>query len=199
MIALQFALSLSSQASPHANIIPLIGVKRSPVLSLVLPLARGGSLQSRLDGICRKTVVERLLGCAGGSKCVAPSDAAAPTQRPLSQLQRVRILAGIARGVAHLHACTPPMVHLDIKPGNVLLDENLEPMLADFGTATVLTGPSLIKDIGQASGTPEYMVRLDLCLVLLPHSHLATVIRADAGSPANVLLPTTHMPPYPFS
>jgi serine/threonine protein kinase len=54
--------------------------------------------------------------------------------------RRVCIIIGIAQGLAHLHKCNPIIVHLDIKPQNILLDKNYTPKLADFGLAKILDG-----------------------------------------------------------
>ena len=52
----------------------------------------------------------------------------------LSWKQRLNIGLGVARGLSHLHAIRPnPIIHLDIKSENVLLDKNYEPFIADFG------------------------------------------------------------------
>jgi serine/threonine protein kinase len=54
--------------------------------------------------------------------------------------RRVCIIIGVAQGLAHLHKCNPIIVHLDIKPQNILLDQDYTPKLADFGLAKILDG-----------------------------------------------------------
>jgi serine/threonine protein kinase len=54
--------------------------------------------------------------------------------------RRVCIIRGVAKGLAHLHNCNPIIVHLDIKPPNILLDQDYTPKLADFGLAKTLDG-----------------------------------------------------------
>jgi tetratricopeptide (TPR) repeat protein len=49
--------------------------------------------------------------------------------------RRMCIIIGVAEGLAHLHKCNPIIVHLDIKPQNILLDQNHTPKLVDFGLA----------------------------------------------------------------
>ncbi|XP_044327312.1 probable serine/threonine-protein kinase At1g01540 [Triticum aestivum] len=47
---------------------------------------------------------------------------------------RYAIIKGIAKGLKYLHVeFTPPMFHLDLKPANVLLDENWVAKIGDFG------------------------------------------------------------------
>lgn len=49
---------------------------------------------------------------------------------------RHRICIGIAKGLAFLHEeSTLKIVHRDIKPDNILLDEDLNPKISDFGLA----------------------------------------------------------------
>ncbi|CAM8893263.1 unnamed protein product [Rhodiola kirilowii] len=54
----------------------------------------------------------------------------------LDWAHRVRIAIGSARGLAYLHEdCHPRIIHRDIKSANILLDENYESRVADFGLA----------------------------------------------------------------
>uniref|UniRef100_A0A2N9I632 Receptor-like serine/threonine-protein kinase n=1 Tax=Fagus sylvatica TaxID=28930 RepID=A0A2N9I632_FAGSY len=53
--------------------------------------------------------------------------------------QRVQIAFGIARGLMYLHEeCSTQIIHCDIKPQNILLDEYYTPRIADFGLAKLL-------------------------------------------------------------
>ncbi|CAA3015267.1 LRR receptor-like serine threonine- kinase FEI 2 [Olea europaea subsp. europaea] len=59
--------------------------------------------------------------------------------RILNWNARLRIAFGSAKGLAYLHHdCCPKIVHRDIKSSNILLDENLEPHVSDFGLAKLL-------------------------------------------------------------
>nr|XP_027067763.1 rust resistance kinase Lr10-like [Coffea arabica] len=55
---------------------------------------------------------------------------------PLSWKQVCEIAKGIARGIEYLHqGCDMQILHFDIKPHNVLLDDNFVPKVSDFGLA----------------------------------------------------------------
>ncbi|KAL1189835.1 Proline-rich receptor-like protein kinase PERK13 [Cardamine amara subsp. amara] len=50
--------------------------------------------------------------------------------------RRVRIAIGSAKGLAYLHEdCHPKIIHRDIKSANILLDDDFEAQVADFGLA----------------------------------------------------------------
>lgn len=44
-----------------------------------------------------------------------------------------KIILGICRGLRFLHGLQRPIIHMDLKPSNILLDDNLMPKIADFG------------------------------------------------------------------
>ncbi|CAI5973433.1 unnamed protein product [Closterium sp. NIES-64] len=83
---------------------------------------------------------------------------------PLTWQQRLEIASGAARGLAFLHSgCRPPIIHRDVKSGNILLDEDLEPVVSDFGLAKVapehFTQPMTVTAIMGTQGyvAPEYV------------------------------------------
>lgn len=63
-----------------------------------------------------------------------------PQDCRLNWRQRLKIAVGVAFGLEYLHhGLRNPIVHGDLKPANILLDEHLEPHIADFGLAKVLS------------------------------------------------------------
>ncbi|KAK1401905.1 Cysteine-rich RLK (RECEPTOR-like protein kinase) 42 [Heracleum sosnowskyi] len=97
----------------HRNIIRLLGCgSRGSVLLIVFEYMANGSLDTFLYGEKR------------GS---------------LRWKQRVDIIIGIAKGLAYLHEqfhlC---IIHRDIKSSNILLDDEYQPKIADFGLARLI-------------------------------------------------------------
>lgn len=54
--------------------------------------------------------------------------------------KRLKIIIGIAEGLAYLHGGSEKrIIHRDIKSSNILLDEDFTPKIADFGLARNFT------------------------------------------------------------
>ncbi|CAK9144749.1 unnamed protein product [Ilex paraguariensis] len=80
---------------------------------------------------------------------------------PLSLLQRVNIILDVAMALEYLHhGCDDPVVHCDLKPSNVLLDDDMVAYVSDFGISKILGGNRLIaqtKTLGTIGYiAPEY-------------------------------------------
>jgi eukaryotic-like serine/threonine-protein kinase len=76
---------------------------------------------------------------------------------PLPPEEAAGLVAQVADALDYAHNHTPPLVHRDVKPSNILLDDSGRPVLVDFGIAQAMsTGPRLTH-FGQSIGTPEYM------------------------------------------
>ncbi|XP_024514869.1 G-type lectin S-receptor-like serine/threonine-protein kinase SD2-5 [Selaginella moellendorffii] len=73
--------------------------------------------------------------------------------------RRFSIVQDIARGLAYLHEeCSSTVLHLDIKPQNVLLDESFTAKISDFGLSRILGGDGRTDNAVTAiKGTPGYM------------------------------------------
>ncbi|KHN38291.1 Serine/threonine-protein kinase PBS1 [Glycine soja] len=64
-----------------------------------------------------------------------------PDRKPLDWRTRMNIAAGAAKGLEYLHeVANPPVIYRDFKASNILLDENFNPKLSDFGLAKL--GPT---------------------------------------------------------
>ncbi len=80
--------------------------------------------------------------------------AAAPALRTKPR-ECVRLIAKVARAMAYAHG--KGVLHRDLQPGNILLDENGEPMVSDFGLAKWLDQSSDLTRTLETLGTPGYI------------------------------------------
>ncbi|GLJ05478.1 hypothetical protein SUGI_0018850 [Cryptomeria japonica] len=70
---------------------------------------------------------------------------------------RVKIAMGTARGLLYLHEeCQTQILHCDIKPQNILLDQNYNPKISDFGLAKLLRAEQT-RTFTAARGTRGYI------------------------------------------
>ena len=79
------------------------------------------------------------------------------TERGLDWKTRFEIAMGTARGLVYLHEkCRDRIIHCDIKPENILLDEDFSPKIADFGLAKLI-GRDFSRALTTTRGTRGYL------------------------------------------
>ncbi|GJQ75518.1 putative tube death domain protein [Trypoxylus dichotomus] len=113
------------------------------------------------------------------------------TARILSWKERFNIAVGTANAVAYLHtAYSTPLIHRDIKSANILLDNNNQPKLSDFGI--IRLSSSSTTGTNQILGTSAYMA---------PEAHRGDVsVKMDTYSFGVVLLELlTSLPPIDYN
>ena len=117
----------------HPNIVLFLGaVIQGPTMSIVCELMPLGSLHSLLHGRSR-----------GGVE--------------LSSNGRLRrqMAMDCARGMSYLHSRSPPVVHHDLKPANLLVDTHWTLKVSDFGMSRLKHNTYL--SCKSPGGTPEWM------------------------------------------
>ncbi|BAT76355.1 hypothetical protein VIGAN_01434200 [Vigna angularis var. angularis] len=145
----------------------LIAVKR--LEKLVEEGEKEFQAEMRAIGKTRHRNLVRLLGfCAEGSKRLLVYEYMSngslgnlifvgESQRRPEWDERVRIAVEIARGIMYLHEeCEAPIIHCDIKPQNILVDEFWTAKISDFGLAKLLM-PDQTRTMTGARGTRGYL------------------------------------------
>jgi serine/threonine-protein kinase len=74
---------------------------------------------------------------------------------PLPLARAIRVLRDVASALDYAH--NKGVIHRDVKPHNILLDEDERAYLADFGIARILEGSAHLTRTGMIVGTPQYM------------------------------------------
>ncbi|TYH75216.1 hypothetical protein ES332_D04G004500v1 [Gossypium tomentosum] len=76
----------------------------------------------------------------------------------LSWQKLFEVALGVARGIEYLHrGCQMQILHFDIKPHNILLDENFIPKVSDFALAKLYSVDDSIISLTAARGTLGYI------------------------------------------
>ncbi|XP_044493034.1 PR5-like receptor kinase [Mangifera indica] len=79
-------------------------------------------------------------------------------KNPLKSETLYQIAIGIALGLEYLHrGCSTRILHFDIKPSNILLDEDFCPKISDFGLAKICPNKESIVSMTTARGTIGYI------------------------------------------
>ncbi|XP_010462414.1 PREDICTED: serine/threonine-protein kinase BRI1-like 1 [Camelina sativa] len=120
----------------HRNLVPLLGYcKVGEERLLVYEYMKWGSLE---------TVLHEKSSKKGGIF--------------LNWAARKKIAIGAARGLAFLHhSCIPHIIHRDMKSSNVLLDEDFEARVSDFGMARLVSALDTHLSVSTLAGTPGYV------------------------------------------
>ncbi|KAF9510655.1 hypothetical protein BS47DRAFT_1407121, partial [Hydnum rufescens UP504] len=87
--------------------------------------------------------------------------------------QNFIIVHGLCAAIRYLHCCEPPIVHGDIKPSNVLIDEHGEAVLSDFGFTRIQHELTRTGTQSTGLGTFRY---------LAPEVFLGQVVRANVAT-----------------
>lgn len=107
----------------------------------------------------------------------------------LDWYKRLEIAVNVAQGLDYLHSFAhPPVIHRDVKPSNILLDDNLVAKVADFGISkeTIEMGTHVsTRPVGTAGyWDPQYFLRLQLTAASDVYSYGIVLLELITGRKA---------------
>ncbi|GJV31146.1 putative glycerophosphodiester phosphodiesterase [Tanacetum coccineum] len=111
-----------------------------------------------LEGRRRALVYEFMPNGSLEQKKKLDIDAVSSSNSHLGWEKLHQIAIGIARGLEYLHrGCNTRILHLDIKPHNILLDQDFYPKISDFGLAKLFPEKRSMISMTDMRGTPGYI------------------------------------------
>ena len=78
------------------------------------------------------------------------------TGQALEPARNYAVATAVARGMSYLHSRSPPILHLDLKSPNILVDDKWRVKIADFGLARMRQSTQ-VSAKSEFHGTPEWM------------------------------------------
>ncbi|KAF8666978.1 hypothetical protein HU200_053145 [Digitaria exilis] len=107
---------------------------------------------------------------------------------------RFNVALGVAKGLAYLHhECLEWVIHCDVKPENILLDENFEPKITDFGLAKLLNRGGSNQNVSHVRGTlgyiaPEWVSGLPITAKVDVYSYGVVLLELLSGTRVSELV-----------
>ncbi len=98
-----------------------------------------------------KTINYFTMDCISGQ----PLSSILQKEKKLPSRKAARLMIKIARAIHYAH--TKNIIHRDIKPGNIMINSQNEPIVMDFGLARPLRDAQKLSQTGAILGTPAYM------------------------------------------
>lgn len=106
----------------------------------------------------RRALVYEFMPNGSLDKFILSKEAKKSRDRPLSWEKLQEIAIGIAHGIEYLHqGCNLRILHFDITPHNILLGQNFQPKISDFGLAKLCSKDQSVVSMTAARGTTGYI------------------------------------------